>query len=57
MNQEVLCNEDDVSAEEAAEKQGARLQKENVHKIGQKGFSEKKSKRQKVVNRVIPTGY
>ena len=57
MNQEVLYNEDDVSAEEAAEKQGARLQKENVHKIGQKGFGEKKSKRQKVVDRVIPTGY
>ena len=44
--------EDDVSAEEAAEKQGTRLQEENVHKIGQKGFSEKKIKRQKVVNSV-----
>ena len=53
----MLQNENDISAEKEAEKQGTRLQKKNVHKVGQKSFSEKKSKRQKVFNCVTQADY
>lgn len=49
----MLYNEDDISTEEASQSQGAWLQKENGNKVGQKDFSFKKTKGQKVFNCVI----
>ena len=45
--------ENDFTAEEAAENEGTRLQKENVHQEWQKRSEEKKSKRQKEINCLI----
>src|SRR5699024_1158263 len=47
-----IVYEDDISAEEAPESEGARLQKENGYKIGKKDFSFKKTKGQKVFDGV-----
>ncbi len=46
-------DEDDISTEKASESQGTRLQKENGYQVGQKDFSFKKTKGQKVADRVI----
>lgn len=45
--------ENDFTAEEAAENEGTRLQKENVYQERQKRSEEKKSKRQKEINCLI----
>ena len=45
--------ENDFTAEEAAENEGTRLQKENVYQEWQKRSEEKKSKRQKEINCLI----
>ena len=44
--------ENDISAEETPESKGARLQKENGYKIGQKNFGFEKTKGQKVLDGV-----
>ena len=46
-------SENDFTAEEAAENEGTRLQKENVYQERQKRAEEKKSKRQKKINCLI----
>lgn len=50
---EVLYNEDDISTEEASQSQGTWFQKENGNKVGQKDFSFKKTKGQKIIDCVI----
>ena len=45
-------DENDISAEEASESQGARLQKKNGNKIGQKDFIFEKTEGQKIADRV-----
>ena len=49
---EVLTYEDDISAEEEAEIQGSRFQKENEHCERQKGSLRKKSQGQKEIKRI-----
>ena len=51
--EEVNRNETDISAEEPAENEGARLQKENGHQEWQKRSQEKKSEGQKEPDRLV----
>ena len=50
----VFNDEKNLSAEEKAENERARLQKENEHQERQERSQEKKSKRKKEAHRLIP---